>query len=94
MTLTEFKTLIQNYVENSETTFTNTLNDIIKTTEERIFELGNEIIKIYGNSNFLLDERKIYLHYEMIPEIIITKYIIPLWKYLTFKYKLTSCMSC
>ncbi len=39
MTLTEFKTLIQNYVENSETTFTNTLNDIIKTTEERIFEL-------------------------------------------------------
>ena len=63
-------------------------------TKERIFELGNEIIKIYGNNNILLDERKIYLHYEMIPEIIITKYIIPLWEYLTFKYKLTSCMSC
>ena len=62
-------------------------------TNERIFEIGNRIIKIYEKNNDLLDKRKIYLHYEMIPEIIITKYIIPLWKYLTFKYKLTSCMS-
>jgi hypothetical protein len=39
MTLTELKTIIQNYVENDDTTFINTLNDIIKNTEERIFEL-------------------------------------------------------
>ena len=39
MTLAELKTLIQNYVENNETTFVNTLDDIIINTEERIFEL-------------------------------------------------------
>ena len=39
MTLTELKTLIQNYVENDETTFVSTLDDIIKNAEERIFEL-------------------------------------------------------
>ena len=31
MTLSELKTLIQNYVENTETTFVNTLDDFIKT---------------------------------------------------------------
>ena len=39
MTLAELKTLIQNYVENDETTFVSTLDDIIKNAEERIFEL-------------------------------------------------------
>ena len=39
MTLSELKTLIQNYVENDETTFVATLNDMILNTEERIFEL-------------------------------------------------------
>tara|TARA_B100000242_G_scaffold283531_1_gene245892 strand:- start:12 stop:686 length:675 start_codon:yes stop_codon:yes gene_type:complete len=39
MTLAELKTLIQNYVENDETTFVSSLNDIIKNAEERIFEL-------------------------------------------------------
>ena len=39
MTLTELKTIIQNYVENDDTTFVNTLDDIIINTEERIFEL-------------------------------------------------------
>ena len=39
MTLAELKTLIQNYTENSETTFVNTLDDFIKNAEERIFEL-------------------------------------------------------
>ena len=39
MTLTELKTLIQNYVENDETTFVATLNDMILNAEERIFEL-------------------------------------------------------
>ena len=39
VTLTELKTLIQNYTQNSETTFVSTLDDIIKNTEERIFEL-------------------------------------------------------
>ena len=39
MTLSELKTLIQNYVENEETTFVNTLNDMIINTEERISEL-------------------------------------------------------
>ena len=39
MTLTELKTLIQNYVENDETTFVSTLDDIIKNAEEIIFEL-------------------------------------------------------
>ena len=32
MTISELKTLIQNYVENDETNFVNTLDDIIKTT--------------------------------------------------------------
>ena len=39
LTLSELKTLVQDYVQNSETTFVNTLDDIIKNTEERIFEL-------------------------------------------------------
>ena len=39
LTLTELKTLIQNFSENSETTFVSTLDDIIKNAEERIFEL-------------------------------------------------------
>ena len=39
MTLTELKTLIQNYVENDETTFVATLNDMIEIAEERLFEL-------------------------------------------------------
>ena len=39
MTLTELKTLIQNYVQNTETTFVATLDDMIKNTEERLFEL-------------------------------------------------------
>ena len=39
MTLAELKTLIQNFCESTETTFTSTLNDIIKNAEDRIFEL-------------------------------------------------------
>ena len=39
MTLAELKTLIQNYVENEETTFVSTLNDFIINAEDRIFEL-------------------------------------------------------
>ncbi len=39
MTLAELKTLIQNYVQNSETTFVSTLDDFIKIAEDRIFEL-------------------------------------------------------
>ena len=39
MTLAELKTLIQNYTENTETTFVNTLDDFIKNAEERRFEL-------------------------------------------------------
>ena len=39
MTLAELKTLIQNYVQNSETTFVNTLDDFIKNAEDRIFNL-------------------------------------------------------
>jgi hypothetical protein len=39
MTLAELKTLIQNYVQNSETTFVSTLDDFIINAEERIFEL-------------------------------------------------------
>ena len=38
MTLTELKTLIQNFCESTETTFVNTLDDIIKNAEERMFE--------------------------------------------------------
>jgi|TARA_R100001086_G_scaffold80707_1_gene39461 hypothetical protein len=38
MTLAELKTLIQNFCESTETTFVNTLDDIIKNAEERIFE--------------------------------------------------------
>ena len=38
MTLAELKTLIQNFVQSTETTFTNTLDDIIKNAEERLFE--------------------------------------------------------
>ena len=39
MTLSELKTLIQNYVQNSETTFVATLDDFIQIAEDRIFEL-------------------------------------------------------
>jgi hypothetical protein len=39
MTLSELKTLIQNYTQNTETTFVDTLDDFIKNAEERIFEL-------------------------------------------------------
>ena len=39
MTLAELKTLIQNYVENEETTYVSTLNDFIINAEDRIFEL-------------------------------------------------------
>ena len=39
MTLAELKTLIQNYTQNTETTFVATLDDFIKNAEERIFEL-------------------------------------------------------
>ena len=39
MTLAELKTLIQNYVQNSETTFVTTLDDFIEIAENRIFEL-------------------------------------------------------
>ena len=38
MTLAELKTIIQDYLQNSETTFVNNLDQIIKTVEERIFE--------------------------------------------------------
>ena len=36
MTLAELKTLIQNFCESTETTFTNTLDDIIISAEDRI----------------------------------------------------------
>ena len=39
MTLSELKTLIQNYTQNTETTFVATLDEFIKNAEERIFEL-------------------------------------------------------
>tara|TARA_R110000823_G_scaffold307783_1_gene431141 strand:- start:731 stop:1405 length:675 start_codon:yes stop_codon:yes gene_type:complete len=38
MTLAELTTLIQNYTQNTETTFTNTINNFIKNAEERLFE--------------------------------------------------------
>ena len=38
MTLTELKSLIQDYLQNTETTFVNNLNEIIKNAEERMFE--------------------------------------------------------
>ena len=38
MTLTELKSLIQDYLQNTETTFVNNLNEIIKNAEERLFE--------------------------------------------------------
>ena len=39
MTLAELKTLIQNFCESTETTFVASLDDFIKNTEDRIFEL-------------------------------------------------------
>ena len=48
MTLAELKTLIQNYTESTETTFVNTLDDIIKNTEDRIF---NEVQFDYFRKN-------------------------------------------
>lgn len=38
MTLAELKTLIQNFTQNDETTFVDTLNDLIKNAEDRIFK--------------------------------------------------------
>ena len=55
MTLAELKTLIQNYVENDETTFVNSLDDIIKNAEERIFELVQfDFFKKLINSEVLI----------------------------------------
>ena len=56
MTLSELKTIIQNYVENDETTFVATLNDMIKIAEDRIFEL----IQLSKLSN-LISHYKIFL---------------------------------
>jgi hypothetical protein len=39
MTLAELKTLIQNFCESTETTFVASLDDFIKSSEDRIFEL-------------------------------------------------------
>ena len=39
MTLAELKTLIQNYVENEETTFVSSLDDFIINAEDRLFRL-------------------------------------------------------
>ena len=39
LTLSELKTLVQNYVQNDESTFVATLDSMIENTEERIFEL-------------------------------------------------------
>jgi len=38
MTKSQLSTLIQNYLQNTETTFVATIDDIIKNAEERIFE--------------------------------------------------------
>jgi len=38
MTLTELKNLIQDFLQNTETTFVNSLDEIIKNGEERLFE--------------------------------------------------------
>lgn len=38
MTLAELKTLIQDFTQNDETVFVNTLNDLIKNAEDRIFK--------------------------------------------------------
>mgnify|MGYP006227803887 CR=1 FL=1 len=39
MTLAELKTLVENFVESSETTFVASLNDFIKSAEDRILSL-------------------------------------------------------
>lgn len=39
MTLAQLKTLLQNYTQNAETTFVDTLDDFIKSAEERLLEL-------------------------------------------------------
>ena len=39
MTYSELTTLIQNYTDNNETTFNNTIADFVKNTEDRIFNL-------------------------------------------------------
>ena len=39
MTYAELTTLIQNFCESTETTFTSTIPDFIKNAEDRIFEL-------------------------------------------------------
>ena len=39
MTYAELTTLIQNFCESTETTFTNTIPDFVKNAEDRIFEL-------------------------------------------------------
>lgn len=56
MTLSELKTLIQNYVENEETTFVNTLNDFIVNAEDRIFDLVQ--LDFLEKSNRNINNRK------------------------------------
>ena len=42
MTYSELTTLIQNYLNNDETTFTSTIPDFVKNAEDRIFNLVQE----------------------------------------------------
>ena len=58
MTLAELKTLIQNYTENTETTFVNSLDDFIKNAENRIYRSAdNDDNRFYATSTLTTGNR-------------------------------------
>tara|TARA_R100000664_G_C2744379_1_gene132384 strand:- start:657 stop:1337 length:681 start_codon:yes stop_codon:yes gene_type:complete len=72
LTLSEIKTLIQNYVQNTETTFVATLDDFIKNAEDRIFELvqfdnfrRNDIGQFTTGSRFLTTPNNFELSFSL-----------------------------
>ena len=72
LTLTELKTLIQNYVQNTETTFVSTLDDFIKNAEDRIFELvqfdnfrRNDVGQVTTGSRFLTTPNNFELSFSL-----------------------------
>ena len=50
-TYAELKTAIQNYTENTETTFVNSLDIFIKNAEERIKQMKNQALKDIKNTS-------------------------------------------
>ena len=64
----------------------NSQNHGLYLTNERIFELGNQLIQCFKNDIIKNDEQKVLTYFHYIPKRIVCKYMIPLWKYIIDNY--------